>query len=316
MPSLLTFFTHRPTVVAVVSAACASVACAQSAEVPATPPATTAAASAPRLPDPDAPKPWTVQIEPMIWFAAPSGKVQLPINSGNGPGSVTTAGDKVQMSTLDLDSARLRPAGELHINADDWRFSFAGSQFENSGDSTIAPSAFRLGAVNVAAGDAFRMDFDLGAYELSVGYKVYGCDFCAESAVQSDAVPIVLKVYALAGARLYDVNFDFERLGGAVPQTAGYNDLFVEPLLGGRGELEITQNFGIDLQLTAGYLPGDQSTFSIDVSAGFHWRPIENLGVQIGYRQLAFDLEDGDGPEKFRYDGRLAGLFAGVVLRF
>jgi len=49
---------------------------------------------------------------------------------------------------------------------------------------------------------------------------------------------------------------------------------------------------------------------------GVTWRPVRHVGVQVGYRQLAFDLEDGEGTDRFRFRGAMAGVFAGVTVRF
>jgi len=77
------------------------------------------------------------------------------------------------------------------------------------------------------------------------------------------------------------------------------------------------EQIDIDLEVNVGAAPfGDHSSSSWDAMLGFTWRPIENLGVQIGFRNISFNLENGDGADEFAWDGALAGLFAGVVLKF
>ena len=49
---------------------------------------------------------------------------------------------------------------------------------------------------------------------------------------------------------------------------------------------------------------------------GFQWDPTANFGAQIGYRQLLFGLEADDAPAEFAWQGGLAGVYAGAVVRF
>lgn len=266
--------------------------------------------------DPDYPRPWTVQIEPAVWFVASSGKVKLPVTSGSGPGGFTTDGDNVRLSTLDLDSARLRATGEVHINADLWRFTFSGADASVSRDNLIATSAFRLGAVAVAPGDSLDIEFSLGTYEVSVGYQFWARDFQEIADDPENTIPIILRLYALGGVRVYDVDFDLRRNSGP-PARAQASEFFAEPIAGIRAEADFTKTFGIDVQITGGLQPlGSQTSYSIDIAAGFHYRPFENVGIQVGYRQVAYTLSDGEDLGAFEYDGRLAGLVVGVTIRF
>lgn len=256
---------------------------------------------------------WTVQVEPSAWFVAPSGRLRLPVEGGG------AIGDEVKFERLNLDSTRLRPAGEVHINAEEFRFSFAGSTTSVEQDSVTADSGFRLGGVDVASGDAFSVDLDLTSIELSVGYLVYSRAFGSpeQNEIPGNAVRSDLFVYAVGGARFYDVSLAFERFGGAGQRTAGADEFFGEPMVGVRIEWEFARDFFLDAQVTGGALPLDgHSVYSLDIVAGFQWRPVANVGVQIGYRQLAYWLSDGEDAEEFSWEGRLAGLYAGVVLRF
>ena len=92
-------------------------------------------------------------------------------------------------------------------------------------------------------------------------------------------------------------------------------DMFhVEPIVGMKWEIEFERKFAIDFSSNFGYLPklDDQSSSSLDLTAGFRYRPTPNLGVQIGYRLLVFDLEDDD----VEAEGALAGLYGGISIRF
>jgi hypothetical protein len=82
--------------------------------------------------------------------------------------------------------------------------------------------------------------------------------------------------------------------------------------------INVSRFIDIDLQIVAGALPtgGDRSTICMEVVNGYTVRPIENVGLQIGYRLSFYDLTAGDGTSKFEYTGAVAGIFAGVVIRF
>lgn len=267
-----------------------------------------------RLIDPE----WTLQLEPSFWYVSPSGKVKLPVSSGTGPGGFTTAGDSVRVERLNLDTPRFEPAGEAHLSGGRWRFTFSGSHFSLDRENTPADEAFRIGSVVVAPGDPLDVSFEITSVDVTVGYRVWGRDFCAQVFTECppNATDSLLRLYVIGGARFTDVSFEVAR-DTAVRAAAGADQLFGEPILGARAEVELAEQFTLDLQLTGGGLPaGDTSSYSVDVMAGFHWRPHPNIGVQIGYRQLAYWLSDGDDEDEFEYNGRLAGLFAGVVFRF
>jgi opacity protein-like surface antigen len=282
-----------------------------------------AAAAAPASPLADQPAKWTVRIEPKLWFAAPSGKLRLPGASGgtppvlvrgDDPPPMSTDSGRVRLDSLDTDRTRLSPAGDVRIGAGDWLFSFSGANYEISLDSVTADEPFRFAGVDLAAGDVFSIDFEIGLYELSAGYRVWNKDFRTDSSSPSAAANLVMNLYVLGGVRFYDATINFASAGGA---SSGFDDLFIEPLIGARLETALTEQFGIEVQTSVGYLPGDdKSSFSVDIVAGFYWRPTPNLGVVLGYRQLAYELEDGEDAAKFEYEGRLAGLFTGVEIRF
>lgn len=257
----------------------------------------------PRLNDPDR---WTVQIQPRAWFVAPSGRLQLP--------STTTAGDRVRLETLNIDTPRISPYGEVSIRADKLRFIFSGAAFDIDRSAT-AGAAFRLGDVSVGVGESVRTEYDLALFQGGVGYRFYSYDFGAASD-QGRGEPgrTVLHLEGLAGVRLYDLDIT---VSGPAAATTTSEQFFGEAFGGARAEFQIIRDFTIDLELTGGgYADSDRSVLSVDVAVGFTWRPVEAVGVQIGWRQLAFDLEDGEGAQKFEHPGRVAGVFFGLTLRF
>lgn len=264
---------------------------------PSAPPATDPLAAPASLAD------WTVEVNPRLWWVSPSGKMQLP-------GSTAS---KVRVETLDLDTPEFTPAGSVAINADRFRFSFFGSSYSRDARFS-AGSAFQLGTLSVTAGDAVHSMFDLGMYELTLGYRFYRRDFAIDSLAPAECAHLLLDLYVLGGARLYDLDVQVERPTIA---TTGADQLFVEPIAGVRSELSVTRDFTINLQLDGGgYGDSDRTSYSFNISVDFQWRPISWMGVQIGWRQTLYSFTDGENATSFEYDGAMAGLFAGLSFRF
>ncbi len=92
----------------------------------------------------------------------------------------------------------------------------------------------------------------------------------------------------------------------------------MEPFVGTKAELILYQDFTIDLETSIGGYSwtGDEKSASVDIRVGFQYRPHKNVGAQIGYRMLAFNLSQGSGDSEFGWQGAMAGLYAGLVLRF
>lgn len=248
---------------------------------------------------------WTVRLEPMLWWVSPSGRVRLP-SSG------ASSGDRVRLERLNLDSPRFTPAGAVTIGAEEWRFSFNGATFSEDRNTT-ADSTFRLGDVSAAPGDALRTSFDYSTFEVAGGYRVLAYDFKARSATPGNAADLLLNVYAILGLRLTDVKIGIEK--GAASSSS--DQFFVEPIAGARAELEIARDFSVNLQVTGGgYGDSDRTAASLDIAVSFGWRPVENFGAEVGWRQILYSLNDGAGAGKFSYDGAMAGLFASVFIRF
>lgn len=267
-------------------------------------------------PDPE----WTVRIEPSFWYVAPSGKVKLPASSGSGS-AASPPGDRVKIEQLNLDSPRFEPTGEVHFSGGPngrLRFTFSGATYSIERDDTQADSSFRLGSVSVSSGDTLETSFDFTTVELTGGYRIWGRNFsdAAHTEKPENAVPTIARLYLIGGARFYNTSFELARRSGA-PGSAEADQFFGEPIVGARAEIDIARDFTLDLQVSGGGLPlSDSSSYSVDIQAGFQWRPHPNIGIQIGYRQLAFWLSDGEDADEFEYNGRLAGLFAGLEIQF
>lgn len=258
----------------------------------------------------DDPARWTVEIRPRAWYLSPSGDVRLPDAGG-------TQSPLVKVNDLDLDEPKLEPAGEISLQSGPWRFGFGAATYSTDVDKT-ASSAFRLGAVSVTPGQTFRTEMDFTTAQVQAGYGLFEHDFGAEDGWAGRTVG---RLHVLGGARFYDLSLAFSRIAGGPAARTAEDGFWVEPYVGAHGELQVVRDFSLDLDISGGAQPfGDDTSWSVDLAVAFSWRPgcagVDGLAVQIGWRQLLFDLQNGADAEEFRFDGGFAGLFFGAVIRF
>lgn len=266
-----------------------------------------------RLPVPE----WTVRIEPRAWWASPSGEIKLPAASGTGPGGFTDSGQLVDVSRLNLDTPRLSAAGEVEVSAGLWRFGFSAGGFALDRDSTIADATFRMGSVEVSPGEELSVRMEYSTFELTLGYEVWSRDFRKASKRPEDAIDVGMRLIVLAGARIHDLDVEVASIDDGT--SAGTDQTYFEPLGGVRMEAEIWERFTLALQASGGaWVEADRSVFSFDLSIAVRWEPFRNVGVEVGWRQMLMSMTDGeeDTAEEFEFTGGMAGLFAGVVVRF
>ncbi len=259
------------------------------------------------------PERWTLRFEPSVWFVAPAGDVKMPgssdaLTQSIGPGER----EFTKLTELEIDRPEASPMGEINLGHGNWRFCLRG--FSSSSDAeatTLGPGS--LNSLSFVEGDIIESSLDFLAAELEVAYSLH-----RNTPRLNDSGREVFRsnLEGLAGARIYDVDWEIANSSSGAPALEA-DETFLEPLIGGRFEMEFYERLDLDLQLTVGGLPlGDDSSFSVDVIAGFMWRPFEHFGIQIGYRQLLFDLQSGEDEQEFEYDGTLAGLFGGLVFDF
>ncbi len=302
------------------------------AQVPVLPdPAPAPAAAAPpeqpadpldfRLP----PLEWTVRIEPRAWWASPSGEIKLPAASGSGAGGgggggaggglFTDSGNHVDVSRLNLDTPRLSAAGEVQIAAGNWRFGFSAGAYSLDRDETHADSSFRIGSVEVSPGELLSVRMEYSTFELTLGYEVWSRDFRKASKEQERAVEAGVRLVLLGGARIHDLDVAVASLDDAT--SAGTDQTYFEPMGGARVELELIRQFLITFQASGGaWAESDRSVYSFDMQVAFRWEPVRNFGAEIGWRQMLFSMSDGKDTGEFEYVGGMAGVFAGVTIRF
>ncbi len=135
-------------------------------------------------------------------------------------------------------------------------------------------------------------------------------------ATASDGQDLSLEV--LAGGRYTSLDVDLDISGGPMPISVGGNQDWVDPIVGARVFLNLSENFSFGVRGDIGGF-GVGSDFTWNV-AGLLFYDFDLLGrdasVVAGYRALYQDYEDGSGANKFAYDVTQHGPILGMVIRF
>lgn len=239
------------------------------------------------------PRPWTLQFEPALWYASIAGEQKF-------------GGSSVKTQHIGADDPNASFFGEMHFRSSDLTFSMSGFMV-NAGDTSRSRRAFDAGSLSVARGDMVESDIDITSVEAHVGWRVWEWPYASEPARSHD---VTMRLDLRAGARFIDMDTRLREPGGGGRYSA--DGAFAHPLVGFRLEIEMLREFSLDLSLDAGAWPFGSESYSVSVLAGFQWRPHENVGVQIGFRQLFFGLDNDD----LDFEGAVGGIMGTVVVRF
>lgn len=243
---------------------------------------------------------YKVRLEPSVFFVAPGGTLRLP-------GSSTAT---LKLENVDLDRPRMSPFAELHVRSGDWRVSLSGFAVSLNDVVTFAPQAGQIGGLAFAAGSRINSSINFATGDCLVARELGAPD-----SISGKRDPdLAVSFEAFGGLRFYDVSFNFDLPGGSL----GADQFFLQPVVGLKSTLNVVEKFTIDVQMSVGgFTDGaDHSSLSYDILVGFMYRPVENVGIQIGYRLYIFDLNDGPENARFDYQGAMAGVYGGVVVRF
>lgn len=249
------------------------------------------------------PTDWVVQFEPMVRFIGPAGDLRLPGSTG---------GAEVDLADLNLNGPRLMPGYDLSVRSGAWRFNTIGLFYDVEDQIARADGAFMLGSLAVADGQRTSVDLTYTQLDFRVARTVL--DEAMSPLASRAGHRVRVRVDAEVGLRLYDFDFDFENLDTG--ERSSISRTFLEPHVGAKAAFHIHERVTIDLYTNFGFWPIDKEAFSWDIGVGFQWRPVENVGVQIGYRSTIFLLQDGSGADEFEWAGSFQGLNAGLQVRF
>lgn len=244
--------------------------------------------------------PWTVRIEPVLWYPGLRGDISF---AGGGD----SEDNAFEVEDIDLDENEIAPAVRAEIRWDRWFVRASGFTF-NADDTGRAGKAVDAGALAIPRGTLVDFDLSYSSFEISAGHRLWDRTLGAGG---DDQVGFSFDLYG--GLRYYEVDLDLETAGGSVSGDGSW----IEPMIGIRLGLEITRDFSIDLNSDFGFWDsGDDASSSWNIEAGFRWELHENVDVRLGFRHLSTDLSEGSGSDEFIFDNALAGLALSVGIRF
>lgn len=250
---------------------------------------------------------WTVRLHPRLWYVAHGGKLTMPSLTG------APIVDGTELSDLGVDKSRVAPYATFEIQGGPVIFSLAAANVSVRGSSSepagLPPAAlFEPQGVPPPPGQiTARMETTIA--QILGGYRVYTVIFDqGADPGQPDAASNVLRLFAVGGARYYEINSRVLRNTG----TGDRSEDFIDAIVGGRAQLQLARVFSVEVDVNAGLGTGS----SLEVAASFGYHPWPWLGVHVGYRNVFLNASSGSGATKFKFDGSLAGLFAGVSIRF
>ena len=244
---------------------------------------------------------WSLQFEPSVSFGAAGGDVKLP--------GLPAGMKETKIEDLNLDGPRPAASGELILTSDPWKFMVGGYHLDTGDHDQIAGAAGQMGAVPFAIGDRLTSSLRFTAVEAAVMRRVE-----LPGSLATGDSNFRARLDVLGGLRVYDAAFDFSAPGG----TASGSGFFGHPMIGVKLTMEVIEQFTVDAQVDLGAMTtgSDSLTYGYDILAGFMWHPTQTVGVQIGYRHLAFLLRKGPEGDRFEYHGAIQGLYAGAVIHF
>lgn len=237
---------------------------------------------------------YAVSIEPMVWAPGLRGDIELPGSS------------KIDVETTDADETQIAPAGRVTIKADRLSFQFRGFAYSND-DTASASGAFDLGGAAIGAGTRIENDIDVYSFDATASWEL-------PTIIDNPTDEVRLAFDVTGGVRVTSIDMSLSPAGGGA--GASLDDVWAMPILGARMKLDLPHRTGLNVAGDVGWLPTDDEAFSWDITVSFFWMPLENVGLEIGFRHLQQDLEEGEGAGRGNFDAALAGLFGALVIRF
>ncbi|MCA9309600.1 MAG: hypothetical protein KDA21_00205 [Phycisphaerales bacterium] len=243
--------------------------------------------------------PWTIRIEPVLWYPGLRGDISFP-------GGGTSADNTFEVDEIDLDENEVTPAFRAEVRWDAWSLRFGGFVF-NADDTGRATKAVEAGGLAIPRNAAVNYDLTYTSFETALGYRVLNRSLGDDP----DDTTFHFDVYG--GLRYYGIDLDLDTAAG----TASGDGDWVEPIAGVRFELLFSRALSMELNSDFGlWDAGDNESSSWNIEVGFRWAMHDNVDVRLGFRHLSVDLTDGSGSDAFIFDNSLAGLTLSVGIRF
>lgn len=238
---------------------------------------------------------WVVEFEPAAWYTSPGGMVVMPGGSA-----------EADLADVNLDSPRLSPFAEVRVRGGEWSLELSGYGYEASGRGSIS-SGMAVGGLVIPAGSPVEASLGACSFEAALGYRVH------EFRSEGERGDVELTLDVTGGVRAHALDLEVTGAGG----RAEFDGVFAEPTVGMWMRFEFSRGLSLDVDASVGGMFLENSTsISWDILVGFRWDLGNGLAAQGGYRQHAFLLEEGEGIDRFRWRGAMAGVYAGMVFRF
>lgn len=154
-----------------------------------------------------------------------------------------------------------------------------------------------LGASRTKGGLTADVDFEEFVLEADVGLRISP------------------QFEAFVGARLWSLDAQLEVTGPGPGQEGQGDQDWVDPLVGARYIQPIGDAWSFVLRGDVGGF-GVGSEFSWQGLARVNWQCSESLALNVGYRYIDVDYEDGSGSDEFRYDVATSGPMVGLTFGF
>jgi hypothetical protein len=251
---------------------------------------------------------WRARVSPRLWFAGSAGDLTL------------AGGPSFELATLKLDAPKLSPALELTIRQVPKEGVVVGRPsliFAASGALTSAESSVTLGAggqfgtLAVAPGDRVDASVDWATFQIAGGQVWRLADLSPKGAAPGTTS---IDLAGLIGLRAHHQRFELASNG----TTLSEKQAWIEGLLQARLEIRLNSQFSAEVNASLAWAP---DRFGGDIDSLFTFTPWrgergQSLSLQIGYRLLATDYEVDRRGGTTAFNGSLAGLYAGVGLKF
>lgn len=103
--------------------------------------------------------------------------------------------------------------------------------------------------------------------------------------------------------------------GGSVTGSRSRDRSWVEPLVGMRARLPFTETLGMVVAAdVGGFSVG--SDFAVNVWPQLAWKMSDSASLMAGYRLIYVQYDEGEGSERFLFDGITQGPTIGLEFRF
>ena len=234
---------------------------------------------------------------PIIQIAEPSSEWEFSAELyGWFPGlkGTTGAGD----FTTDVDSSasdviqNLKMAATLKFEARKGRWGFIGDGFYSLLGASGDPTGPRYDKINI------DMKQFLG--EVMVAYRV------------QESSQGFYDVYGGIRYNYLSMKFSAESSGhGRLPEDASTSKTWVDPVIGIRGQWNITEKWFLAGKADiGGFGVGSDLVYTLQATAGYHFTQL--ISAELGYRYTSTDYSDSP----FVYDIEQAGFYTGLIFTF